>query len=179
MTEPPQIPGEITGAWIEDTHLRTFAYEKSFTFAFPMGVNGYGNIQNVCMIPTDDSTQSSGWITKHAGSATVNFFTYTCSPGATFLPVSSFSPYDTRNIDLPHYAPKNTAVSPLSGPTTPRRPDGFEGRFPSSNSQLDLRPNSPADFSVAPGNPETLTVYRTVNGTRLEPATVWKRYRPN
>src|SRR5690606_4224149 len=134
MTEPESIPGELTGTWVSPDHRRMFSYHGSQTFAFHIGVNGMGNMQDVCMLPTDDSTQVQGVMTKHAGSATNENFVYTCTPGiinpgATFV--------FARTPDLPHYAPKNSTPSGLGiGPTTPRIAPGFRGRFPGSGSQL-------------------------------------------
>jgi len=182
MTEPESIPGELTGTWVTPDHRRMFAYNKGETFAFHIGVNGMGNLQDVCMIVIDGSTQSEGIITKHAGSSSNSSFQYTCAPGASNIPVSIFAAYNTRTPDLPHYAAKNSTPSSLSGPTTPRVVPGFIGRFPGAGSQLDNRPNSPAQFSVTPGvsgEPDTLTVQATLNGVPINQPVIFLRERAN
>ena len=171
MTEPRSIAGEITGTWVTADHLRSFVYDKDLTFAFHIGVNGMGNMQDVCMIISDDSTQSAGIMSKHAGSGIDSSFNYTCTPGGTSTPVSLFAQYNTRTPDLPHYAPKNGTPSLVAGITTPRVAPGFHGRFPGTASQLDNRPTSPIQFSVTPGTnggPDTLTVQNTLNGVLIE-----------
>lgn len=182
MTEPKQIPGEITGAWVTPDHLRSFIYDKDYTYAFHMGVNGMGNMQNTCLLATDDSTQVTGWLTKHAGSATATTADgtiFTCTPGLLNVGTPNVS---SRNLDAPHYAPKNTGGgNPPQGigPTTPRIAPGFHGRFPGMNAQLDNRPNSPVQFQVVGGNPDTLNVQNTLNGLPVEEALLFQRIRPN
>lgn len=182
MTEPSQIPGEVTGAWVTADHLRSFIYDKDYTYAFHMGVNGMGNMQNTCLLATDDSTQAAGWLTKHAGSATAttaNGTIFTCTPGLLNVGTANVS---SRNLDAPHYAAKNSGGGnpPLGiGPTTPRIAPGFHGRFPGTNSQLDNRPNSPVQFQVVGGSPDTLNVQNTLNGQPIDDELVFQRIRPN
>lgn len=176
MTEPESIPGELTGSWATADHRRMFSYHGGTTYAFHIGVNALGNLQDVCMLPTDDSTQTAGIFTKHAGSATNDSFVYTCTPGIHNLgAVFAFA----RTLDLPHYAPKNSTPSGLGiGPTTPRIPPGMIARFPGTASQLDNRPTSPVTFLVTPGTagaPDTLTVRNTLNGTPIDyPVTFYR-----
>lgn len=179
MTEPDLIEGELTGAWVTADHRRMFSYHGAETFAFHAGVNGLGNLQDVCMLPTDTSTQSSGVITKRAGSSRNDNFQYTCTPGAANWPVSVFATYNTRTPDLPHYLPRNATPSSLSGPTVPRTVPGFNGRFPGAGGQLDNRPNSPTHFDIVPGSPDTLTVQETLNGNPVGEPLVFTRHRAN
>jgi hypothetical protein len=179
MSEPEQVPGELTGTWITADHRRMFSHHSGETFAFHIGVNGLGNLQDACMLPTDDSTQSGGIMTKHAGSASNDSFQYTCTPGAANLPVSIFAAYNTRTPDLPHYLPKNSTPGSLAGPTTPRAVPGFNGRFPGTASQLDNRPTSPVRFQVAAGAPDTLTVQNTLNGVPIDQPVTFYRTRTN
>jgi hypothetical protein len=169
MTAAEQIPGQLTGTWITADHRRMFNYHGGYTFAFHMGVNGLGNLQDLCMIPGDGSTQSAGIFTRHAGNATDgNFFApiYTCTPGVNNPGTANVF---GRLFDLPHYAVKNSTPGGIGlGPTTPRLPPAFVGRFPGTNTQLDARPNSPVNFQVVPGNPDTLTVRNTLNGVPIE-----------
>ncbi len=175
MSEPEAIDGELTGVWVTEDHRRMFNYDGSRTFAFHMGVNGMGNLQDVCMLPTDDSTQSGGVMTKHAGSAVNDDFVYTCTPGI-INPGARF--VFARTPDLPHYAPKNTTPSGLGiGPTIPRIAPGFRGRFPGTASQLDNRPTSPVQFTVTQGAPDTLTVQDTLNGVPIAQPVVFVRQR--
>jgi len=182
MTEPKQVPGELTGAWVTPDHLRSFIYDRDYTYAFHMGVNGMGNMQNTCLLITDDSTQVSGLLTKHAGSATAttaNGTIFTCTPGLLNVGTAGVS---SRNLDAPHYAPKNTGGGNPSqgiGPTTPRIVPGFHGRFPGMGAQLDNRPNSPVQFQVAPGTPDTLNVQNTLNGVPIDEQLAFQRIRPN
>jgi hypothetical protein len=182
MTEPKQIPGELTGAWVTADHLRSYVYDKDYTYAFHMGVNGMGNMQNTCLLATDDSSQASGLLTKHAGSATATTADgtiFTCTPGLLTVGTAGQS---SRNLDAPHYAPKNSGGGNPSqgiGPTTPRIVPGFHGRFPGMNSQLDNRPNSPVQFQVVAGVPDTLNVQNTLNGVPIEDQLVFRRIRPN
>jgi hypothetical protein len=181
MTEPKQIPGELTGAWATPDHLRSFIYDKDYTYAFHMGVNGMGNMQNTCLLITDDSTQVAGLLTKHAGSATASTAEgniFTCTPGLLNVGTPNVS---SRNLDAPHYAPKNSGGGNPSqgiGPTTPRIVPGFHGRFPGMNSQLDNRPNSPVQFQVVPASPDTLNVQNTLNGVPIDDQLVFRRVSP-
>lgn len=175
MTEPESIAGELTGTWVTQDHRRMFSYHGARTFAFHIGVNGMGNLQDVCMLPTDDSTQADGIMTKHAGSATNDQLVFTCTPGI-INPGAVFT--FARTPDLPHYAPKNSAPSGLGiGPTTPQIAPGFRGRFPGSGSQLDNRPTSPVIFQVQPGSPDILTVQDTLNGVPIGQPVVFERQR--
>lgn len=177
MTEPASIDGEITGTWVTADHRRAFAYDEGYTYSFHMGVNGMGNLQDVCLLPTDGSTSSAGQITRHSGSATTTGFVYTCTlgvinPGTAFV----FS----RNVDLPHYAARNSAPNFLGiGPTAPRIAPGFNGRFPGTAAQLDNRPQSPVDFMVTAGAPDTLVVQETLNGTPINQPITFHRERAN
>lgn len=180
MTEPQSIAGELTGSWATADHRRMFSYSGGTTYAFHIGVNSLGNLQDVCMLPTDNSSQSSGIFTKHAGSATNDSFVYTCTPGIWNLgAVFVFA----RTLDLPHYAPKNSTPSGLGiGPTTPRIPPGLIARFPGTASQLDNRPTSPVTFEVTPGTggaPDSLTVRNTLNGTPIDYPVTFYRVRAN
>lgn len=175
MTEPEVVPGELTGVWVSEDHRRMFAYDGLRTYAFHIGVNGMGNLQDVCMLPTDDSTQSGGVMTKHAGSATNDQFVFTCTPGI-INPGAAL--VFARTPDLPHYAPKNTTPSGLGiGPTTPQIAPGFRGRFPGTASQLDNRPTSPVVFQVTAGDPDTMTVQDTLNGVPVGQQFVFIRQR--
>lgn len=177
MTEPASIAGEITGTWVTADHKRMFAYDASYTYAFHIGVNGMGNLQDTCMIVIDGSTQSGGVITRHAGSATNSEFVYTCTPGI-INPGAAF--VFARTLDLPHYALKNSVPSGLGiGPTTPRIAPGFNGRFPGSASQLDNRPGSPVLFQVTAGSPDTLLVQETLNGEPVNAPITFYRERAN
>lgn len=177
MTEPASIPGELTGTWVSADHRRMWAYDEQRTFAFHMGVNGLGNLQDVCMLPTDDSTPASGVITKHAGSATDDSGLFTCVPGV-WNPGSGG--VFARTPDYPHYVPSNGAVSGLGiGPTTPQVPPGLISRFPGMQSQLDNRPTSPVMYEVVPGSPDTLNVRNTLNGTPIDLPLLFTRERAN
>jgi hypothetical protein len=182
MTEPRQSLGELTGTWATADHLRSWIYDDAYTYAFHMGVNGMGNMQDACLLALDGSTQSSGYLTKHSGSAsaTVNGNTvFTCTPGLLNVGANLVS---ARNLDLPHYALKNSGGANPSqgiGPTTPRIVPGFHGRFPGMNSALDLRPNSPVQFEVTTGTPDTLEVQNTLNGVPVEQQITFRRIRPN
>jgi hypothetical protein len=182
MTEPRQALGELTGTWATADHLRSWIYDDDYTYAFHMGVNGMGNMQDACLLALDGSTQSAGYLTKHSGSAsaTVNGTTvFTCTPGLLNVGASLVS---ARNLDLPHYALKNSGGANPSqgiGPTTPRIVPGFHGRFPGMNSALDLRPNSPVQFQVTAGTPDTLAVQNTLNGVPVEQLITFRRIRPN
>jgi hypothetical protein len=180
MTEPDSIPGEISGTWVTPDHRRAFAYNKGETYAFHMGVNGLGNLQDTCFLVIDGSTQVSGTITRHAGSATSTGGVFTCTPGILNLGAANVF---ARTPDLPHYVPKNSTPSGLGiGPTTPRIPPGFNGRFPGSASQLDNRPGSPILFDVVAGTggaADTLTVQETLNGVPVNPPVLFVRERAN
>lgn len=181
MTEPASIPGEITGTWVSPDHRRMFTYNKDETFAFHIGVNGMGNMQDGCLLVVDGYTQSAGFISKHAGSASSGG-NYTCTPGRMAFPVAASQPYNTRTPDLPHYAAKNGTPSLISGITTPRIAPGFRGRFPGTASQLDNRPTSPAKFEVIPGTnggPDTLLVQNTLNGVLTDEQIMFVRERAN
>lgn len=181
MSEPESIPGELTGTWVTEDHRRVFTYTKGQAFSFHMGVNGLANLQDACFLVTDDSTQSGGVITRHSGSASVSAggfnVIYTCAPGIINPGAANTL---GRNPDLPHYAPKNSRPNFLGiGPTTPRIVPGFNGRFPGSALQLDNRPGSPVQFQVTAGNPDTLTVQETLNGTPVNAPIVFVRERAN
>lgn len=175
MTEPESIPGELTGTWVTADHRRMFAYHGGQTYAFHIGVNGLGNLQDTCLLPTDASTQSGGVITRHSGSATNENFVYTCTPGI-INPGTAF--VFARNADYPHYALKNSTPSGLGiGPTTPRAVPGYVGRFPGTATQLDQRPTSPVLFTVTSGMPDTLVLQDTLNGTPIGQPITFLRHR--
>jgi hypothetical protein len=172
MTEPLSIPGELTGTWVSADHRRLFAYDQGYTYAFHMGVNGYGNMQDMCLLPTDESTPVTGALTRHAGSATNDAFVYTCTPGI-INPGAVF--VFARLLDLPNYPAKNTAPNGLNiGATTPQVVPGFIGRFPGTATQLDNRPTSPTYYTVTG---DTLAVQGTLNGTPNQPALTFTRER--
>jgi hypothetical protein len=154
-----------------------------------MGVNGYGNLQDACMLPLEDSTQSSGELTLHADSAiSGNIFVYvpTCTPG--LLNFGANYTY-SKNYDLPMDLPANTVVpnvivqfiGPVPptglGPTTPRRPPNYHARFPGLTRQTDGRPSSPVNFAVTSGSPDTMTIENTLNGNAIanEPTLHWTK----
>ncbi|HTQ36138.1 MAG TPA: hypothetical protein VMH77_03800 [Steroidobacteraceae bacterium] len=152
MTEPNQITGQLTGNWISTDHLRVFSYQGDSTYAFHMGDDGIPTIQDFCFIPTDDSTQSSGYLSRHPGS------TGACYPGA-------YPSFGFNNRDIPE--PITTTTQPK---TMPRSPYNYDGRLPGAAAQLDNRAGSPAAFSVTPGSggaPDTLTIQATLNGVLI------------
>lgn len=193
MTEPAYVPGEISGAWITADHDRVFAYDADFTYVFHMGVNGYGNLQDACMLPVEGSTLSSGRMALHADNAiSGNIFVFvpTCTPG--LLAFGANYAY-SKNYDLPMDLPANTTVpnviqafvGPVPptglGPTTPRRPVDYHARFPGLERKTNGRPSSPVDFAVTLGTPDTMTVQNTLNGNPIaaEPPIDWVRSQPN
>jgi hypothetical protein len=188
MTEPLSIPGEISGPWITADHLRVFVYDKYYTYAFHMGANGYGNLQDSCLLPLEDSTQSSGRFSLHADEATAgpNIFVYqfTCTPGLLNFKQNYAS---SKNYDLPSDLPANStvpnvirpfvgAVPPSGlGPTTPRRPPDYHARFPGMDQQTNGRPSSPVDFDVTLGTPDTMAVQNTLNGIPVDAEIDWMK----
>jgi hypothetical protein len=160
MTEPESIEGEITGTWVTADHRRIFAYNKNETFAFHAGVNGVGNLQDTCLLPDDNSSQSAGLMARRAGS------TFNCLPGG-----------QTRTPDLPNWTITGSTVF---APTVIRLPTDLNlGRFPGTATQLDLRPTSPITFTVVDNasTPDTLTVQNTLNGVPIGPSVTFTRYR--
>lgn len=163
MTEPESIDGEITGTWVTEDHRRVLSYNKVEIFLFHMGVNGVGNMQDACLLPDDNSTQSQGFIARRAGS------TFNCFPGGQF-----------RSPDLPNWTV--ASASSVFAPTVIRLPTDLNlGRFPGTKIQLDNRPSSPVSFEVMDnsGTPDTLTVQNTLNGALIEQPITFVRYRVN
>jgi hypothetical protein len=180
MTEPVSNPGEMGGAWVTADHQRVFVYDKTYTYVFHMGVNGYGNLQDTCILPLEDSTFSAGRYSLHSDSATSGTLfssVPTCQPGLlNYRQVSGYA----KTYDLPSALPANSTVPQISqafvgprpptglGPTTPRRPPNYHARFPGLTRQDDGRPSSPVEFEVTAGNPDTMTVQNTLNGIPIE-----------
>jgi hypothetical protein len=145
-----------------------------------MGVNGYGNLQDTCMLPLEDSTYSAGRYSLHADTATAGTIfasVPTCQPGLlNFRQVSGYA----KTYDLPSALPANSTVPNIIqafvgpvpptglGPTTPRRPADYHARFPGLARQENGRPSSPVDFEVTAGTPDTMTVQNTLNGIPVE-----------
>jgi hypothetical protein len=152
LTEPDSIPGELTGTWKTADNLRVFAYNKAETYGFHMGLNGVPNIQDLCFLVDDLSTQSGGMFARHGAGACV------------------------LGRDVP-----TTFVSGATR-TFPRVPPSFIGKFPGSLAQFDNRPTSPNVFSVvagAAGTADTLTVQGTLNGVPINTPVVMRRERAN
>jgi len=180
MTEPVSNPGEMGGAWVTADHQRVFVYDKTYTYVFHMGVNGYGNLQDTCILPLEDSTFSAGRYSLHSDSATSGTIfssVPTCQPGLlNYRQVSGYA----KTYDLPSALPANSTVPQIIqafvgpipptglGPTTPRRPPNYHARFPGLTRPDDGRPSSPVEFEVTAGNPDTMTVQNTLNGIPIE-----------
>jgi hypothetical protein len=182
MTEPSSRPGELTGTWVTADHRRVFVHSAGDSFTYHGGVNGMGNLQDVCMLPTDDSTQSAGSLTAHGGSAAAGFL-FTCQLGVVnpcptgYTCPNAFDRF-ASTPDIPDAHPKNSPTNPILfvGPTTPRLVPGFIGRFPGTLSQVALgsRPTSPTLFTV---EANTLTVRNTLNGVVDQPTVTFTRER--
>ena len=150
MTEPESIAGEVTGAWATADHLRVFVYSQSTYFGFHMGMNGLPTLQDACFTIGDTSTPVQGELIRRSQAG---LFVATCQPGGSLV-----------YRDVPHYQTTGTVM------TMPRTPDNYHGRFPGSAAQLDGRPSSPTNFTVAAGTggaPDQLTVQATSNGIPL------------
>jgi hypothetical protein len=155
LTQPPSIPGQMTGAWATPDHRRMWIYEANRYTGFHAGVNGMGNAQDACF-PIDPPSAAAGYFTRR-GNAT------TCQLGDG--------------------APSTTQIFTLevpNGATAPRAPPGFIGGWPQARSNADGRPSSPVLFSIVPGMPDTLTVQDTAyDGTPVNPPIVLQRVTPD
>jgi hypothetical protein len=159
-----------------------FVYDAGYSYGYHGGVNGMGNLQDVCMLPTDDSTQSAGAMTAHGGSAAAGF-AFTCVLGvvnpcpAAYTCPAAFDRFSSTP-DIPDAHPKNSPVNTIlsTGPTTPQLVPGFIGRFPGTLSQIALgsRPTSPTLFNVVA---DALTVKNTLNGVVDQPTVTFIRER--
>ncbi len=180
MTEPKQIAGELTGAWVTADHLRSFIYDKDYTYAFHMGVNGMGNMQNTCLLVTDDSTQFAGRLTKHAGSRDgLHGQMARSSPAPRASSTSGDGRCRRRNLDAPRTMPRRTAAAAIrrraSGLTTPRIVPGFHGRLPRHELAAGQPPERPVQFRWPPGVLDTLNVQNTLNGVPIDEQLVFRR----
>lgn len=158
LTEPDSIPGELTGTWVTADNLRVFAYNKNETYAFHMGLNGQPNVQDLCFVVDEFSTQSGGRFGRRSGG------TGNCNIGGNGAAAIR---------DIP------TANVTGAARTFPRVIPSFTGKFPNSGAQFDGRPTSPNEFSVTAGAPDSLSVQPTVNGVLVGTPLVLRRERAN
>jgi len=155
LTEPPSIPGQMTGAWATADHRRMWIYEGNRYAGFHAGVNGLGNAQDACF-PIDPPSAQTGFFTRR-GNAT------TCQLGDGAPSVTGIFTMEVPNAS-----------------TTPRAPAGFIGGWPQARSNADGRPSSPVLFAIAPGTPDTLAVQDTLyDGTPVNPPIVLMRVAPD
>jgi hypothetical protein len=155
LTQPPSIPGQMTGAWATADHRRVWIYEANKYTGFHAGVNGLGNAQDACF-PIDPPDAQSGFFTRR-GNAT------TCQLGDGAPNVTGLFTLDVPNAS-----------------TTPRAPAGFIGGWPQARSNADGRPSSPVLFAIEPGAPDILTVQDTLlDGTPVNPPIQLMRVTPD
>lgn len=159
FSEPAQIPGQMTGAWVSEDNRRIWIYDFDNTTGFHAGVNGPINLQDGCFV-FDNAAAPTGYYTRRGGSTgcmTLSGEATTGGGGVRFI-----ENYQTgyRSIDY-CASPTTSCTAFLPLPLPP----GFFGRFPGGQGAGDGRPPSPTLFEVIPGSPDTLRVQTTVNGT--------------
>src|SRR5690606_2989303 len=154
FSEPDQVPGTMTGAWISDDHRRFWVFDHNNYSGFHAGVNGPINVQDGCFV-FGDPEASSSYYTRRGGSTGCMTSTGSATGGR-------------GNRYFEYYEPGFAGIIfAASG----GEPEGFFGMFPGAVSARDGRPPSPNMFEVLPGTPETLSVQRIVNGEPyLDPA---------
>jgi hypothetical protein len=158
FTEPDQLPGTMTGAWVSEDHRRFWVFDHDNYSGMHAGVNGPINVQDGCFV-FGDPMASSSYYTRRGGSTGCMTSTgqSTGGRGQRF-----FEYYETGFAGI---------IFTASG----GEPPGFFGMFPGAVSAADGRPPSPNMFTIIPGTPETLSAQRMVNGEPyLDPA-VFKR----
>jgi hypothetical protein len=156
FTEPTQIPGQMTGAWVSADNRRFWVFDFDNTTGFHAGLNGPINVQDGCFV-FDDAAAPSGYYTRRGGSTgcmTLSGSATTGGGGVRFI-----ENYQTGFASIDFFAPSGNLTS---------APPGFFGRFPGAQGAGDGRPPSPTLFEVISGTPDTLIAQRTVNGTPIE-----------
>ncbi len=69
MVEPVSIPGQMTGPWISQDHLRFWSFLGDATWGYHVGVHGYANVENNCFKMDDYSAASGQYVPSTGGSA--------------------------------------------------------------------------------------------------------------
>ncbi|HWL63859.1 MAG TPA: hypothetical protein VNQ32_13770 [Steroidobacteraceae bacterium] len=170
FTEPTQIAGQMTGAWVSPDHRRLWVFNYNNTSGLHAGVNGPINFQDACYV-FDDPQATTSFYTRRGGSTGC----MTLNGGGLFVPAGSgsyFEYYEGGFATMDCVPSKGTGLftahpgSCGSGALTDS-PVGFLGRFPGAQGAFDERPPSPNTYTVIPGTPEVLSVQRTLNGEPL------------
>lgn len=170
FTEPPQIAGQMTGAWVSPDHRRVWVFNYNNTSGMHAGVNGPINFQDACYVFDDPEATTSFYTRRGGGTGCM-----TLNGGTLFVPAGSgsyFEYYENGFATMDCVPSKGTGLftahpgSCGSGALTDS-PVGFLGRFPGAQGAFDERPPSPNTYTVIPGTPEVLSVQRTVNGEPL------------
>lgn len=168
FTEPRQNQGQMTGAWTSGDNRRVWVYDYVNTTGMHAGVNGPINLQDACFV-FDDPEATSSFYTRRGGSTGC----MTTNGGTLFVPAGSgrYFEYYEGGFATIDCVPSDTTglfTGGSCGSGAPAAaPPGFLGRFPGAQAAFDSRPPSPNTYTVIPGNPETLSVQRTLNGDPL------------
>lgn len=154
FVEPVNTPNEIEGTWVSADSKRVFVHNKTTFYGFHAGVNGAPNLQDRCL-NIDNPTLASSFYINRPGP---NFFgTPTCMVATSDLADDAADGrVGTGTVDVPiaQTTPTNT-----TGPFIP----GFAGRLPGTIATNVLN-RSPVNYTVTPGNPDTITIQNTLNG---------------
>src|SRR5690606_1989549 len=158
FTEPEQIPGTMTGAWISGDHRRMWVFDHDNYSGFHAGVNGSINVQDGCFVFGVPMSSSSYYVRRGG------------STGCMTSTGSSTGGRGQRYFE--YYEPGFAGIifSASGG-----EPPGFFGKFPGAESAGDGRPPSPNMFTITPGSPETLTAQEMLNGEPYRDPAVFTR----
>lgn len=158
FSEPDQVPGTMTGAWISDDHRRFWVFDYDNYSGFHAGVNGSINVQDGCFV-FGDPMASSSYYTRRGGSTGCMTSTGNSTGGRG---QRYFEYYETGFAGIIFSAPGG-------------EPPGFFGMFPGAVSAADGRPPQPNMFTILPGDPETLSAQRMVNGEPFRDPAIFRR----
>lgn len=154
FTEPEQRLGTMTGAWISDDHRRFWVFDFDNYSGFHAGVNGPINVQDGCFVFGDPNAQSSYYVRRG---------------GSTGCMTPTGSATGGRGNRYFEYYESGFAGIIFTAPGG--EPPGFFGMFPGAVSAADGRPPTPNMFEIIPGDPDTLSAQRMLNGEPyLDPA---------
>jgi hypothetical protein len=156
LEEPPQVDGEMTGAWTTQDSRRLWVWDYRTYYGLGVGMMGGSPSMNDACFTMDDLHASSGIYTRRGSGTGCYPFARPGNDPVSGLPgVSVFGSITPRNGLYPAYAPgtaeaADMTIAPFTLSTVIPQLPGYTGRHPGGEPAPSTSSPSPIYFHIAP-----------------------------
>jgi hypothetical protein len=156
LEEPPQVDGEMTGAWTTQDSRRLWVWDYRTYYGLGVGMMGGSPSMNDACFTMDDIHASNGIYTRRgSGTGCYPFARPGVDPVSGLPGVSVFGSLTPRNGLYPAYAPGTAeaadhTIAPFTLSTVIPQLPGYTGRHPGGEPAPSTSSPSPIYFHIAP-----------------------------